>query len=62
MNRIERWMYRSERWMYKSGRPNRLAAVLNHGWAIAGAAGLGRNRLVTLEVRGRVSGRRISFL
>ncbi len=47
--------------MYRSGRPNRLAALLNRGWAIIGSAGLWRNRLVTLEVRGRSSGRLISF-
>jgi deazaflavin-dependent oxidoreductase (nitroreductase family) len=49
------------RWMYRSGRPNRIAALLNRGWAIAGAAGLWPKRLVTLEVRGRRSGRLISF-
>jgi deazaflavin-dependent oxidoreductase (nitroreductase family) len=47
--------------MYKSGRPNRWAALLNRGWAIVGKAGLWPNRLVTLEVRGRRSGRLISF-
>ena len=47
--------------MYRGGRPNRVAALLNRGWAIIGSAGLGPNRLVTLEVRGRRSGRRFSF-
>jgi deazaflavin-dependent oxidoreductase (nitroreductase family) len=47
--------------MYRGGRPNRVAALLNRGWAIAGSAGLGPNRLVTLEVRGRRSGHLISF-
>jgi deazaflavin-dependent oxidoreductase (nitroreductase family) len=47
--------------MYRRGRPNRLAALLNRGWAIIGSAGLWPNRLVTLEVRGRSSGRLISF-
>ena len=61
MHPIETWMYRSERWMYGSGRPNRLAALLNRAWAIVGASGLWRNRLVTLEVRGRRSGHLISF-
>jgi deazaflavin-dependent oxidoreductase (nitroreductase family) len=52
---------RFERWMYSSGRPNRLARLLNRGWAIAHAAGLWPSRLVTLEVRGRRTGRAISF-
>jgi deazaflavin-dependent oxidoreductase (nitroreductase family) len=47
--------------MYPGGRPNRLARVLNRGWAIAHAAGLWPSRLVTLEVAGRRSGRMISF-
>ena len=47
--------------MYKGDRPNRLAAVLNRGWAIAASAGLSPNRLAALEVRGRRSGRLISF-
>jgi deazaflavin-dependent oxidoreductase (nitroreductase family) len=61
VRRVERWMIRHQRWMYASGRPNRLAAFLNRGWAILASAGLGRDRLVTLEVRGRHSGRPISF-
>jgi deazaflavin-dependent oxidoreductase (nitroreductase family) len=47
--------------MYPRGRPNRLARVLNRGWAIAHAAGLWPSRLVTLEVAGRRTGRPISF-
>lgn len=47
--------------MYPSGRPNRLAAMLNRGWALVGKAGLWPNRLVTLEVPGRRSGRLVSF-
>lgn len=50
-----------EKGMYRRGRPNRLAALLNRGWAVVGSAGLWPNRLVTLEVRGRSSGRRVSF-
>ena len=49
------------RWMYRSGHPNRLAALLNRLSAIVGSAGLWPNRLVTLEVRGRRTGRLISF-
>jgi len=47
--------------MYRSGRPNRVAAVLNRVSAIIGSAGLWPNRLATLEVRGRRTGRLISF-
>ena len=47
---------RFERWLYPGGRPNRVARVLNRGWAILHAAGLWPSRLVTLEVPGRRSG------
>jgi hypothetical protein len=60
MSRPEHLMYRSERRMYGRGRPNRLAAFLNRAWAWVGRVGLWR-RLVTLQVRGRTSGRLISF-
>lgn len=50
-----------KRWLYKNDRPNRLAALLNRGWAIIGATGLGPSRLNTLEVRGRRTGHSISF-
>lgn len=46
--------------MYAQGRPNRVAGVLNRGWALLASAGLGPRHLVTLEVRGRRSGRAIS--
>lgn len=49
------------RWAYRGKRPNRLASVLNRGWAIVHALGLMPDYLVTLEVRGRKSGRTISF-
>jgi hypothetical protein len=58
---LEQLMYRHERWMYRDGHPNRVAKVLNRIWAGVGRAGLWRHRLVTLEVRGRRSGRAISF-
>ncbi len=63
---VWRWLWAPERpfrekGMYRSGRPNRLAALMNRGWAIIGSTGLWRNRLVTLEVRGRRSGRVVSF-
>lgn len=61
MSHLEQWMYRHERWMYASGRPNRIAALLNRGWARLGSVGLGPKRLVTLEVPGRRSGRLLSI-
>lgn len=47
--------------MYSGQRPNRLAAALARGTAMLAAAGIAPRRLVTLEVRGRRTGRRLSF-
>jgi deazaflavin-dependent oxidoreductase (nitroreductase family) len=46
--------------MYRSGRPNRLASLMNKVAAAMVSAGLRPNRMVTLEVRGRRTGRTIS--
>jgi F420H(2)-dependent quinone reductase len=51
----------SRRWMYGGKHPNRVATVLNRGTAAAAAAGIGPKRLAKLEVRGRRTGRRVSF-
>lgn len=51
----------SRRWMYGGKRPNRVAALVNRGTATVVAAGIGPKRLVQLEVRGRRTGRRLSF-
>ena len=51
----------SRRWMYRGTRPNRVAALVNRGTAAVAAAGIGPKRIVKLEVRGRRSGRRLSF-
>ncbi len=51
----------SRRWMYGGKRPKRVAAVLNRGTAALVGAGVGPKRLVTLEVCGRRTGRRLSF-
>ncbi len=61
ITKAESLIYRSERWMYTSGHPNRLAAFLNRLWAIVGSHGLWPNRLVTLEVAGRRTGRTVPF-
>ncbi len=50
-----------KRWLYRGGRPNRLARILNKGWAFIHASGIFPNYLVTLEVTGRQSGKTISF-
>lgn len=52
---------RFARWLYRGGRPGRLASYLNRFWAAVHAVGLLPNYLVTLEVRGRKSGRTIAL-
>lgn len=47
--------------MYRGGRRHRLASLLNRVDAAMASAGLAPKRLVTLEVRGRRTGRRTSF-
>jgi hypothetical protein len=47
--------------MYREQRPNRLARFLNRVWAWIGSAGVAAERVVTLEVVGRRSGRVISL-
>jgi len=49
------------RWFYRGGRPNRAARIMNRIGAAVHALGVASNYLVTLEVRGQVSGRIISF-
>ena len=46
-----------EKWLYRGGRPNRTAAVINRCVAAIHALGVAPNYLVTLDVRGRRSGR-----
>ncbi len=50
-----------KQWLYRGGRPNWLASLLNKGWAALHALGIAPNYLVTLEVRGRQSGRKLSL-
>lgn len=49
------------RWMYQGGRPNWLASALNRCSAGIHAFGIAPNYLVTLEVKGRRSGRAVSL-
>lgn len=51
----------SRRWMYRGGRPNPVAGIFGRATAALASAGLSPRRLVTLQVRGRRSGRLISF-
>jgi hypothetical protein len=51
----------ARRWMYGGKRPNRVAALLNRCTAGVVAAGIGPKRMARLEVRGRRTGRRLSF-
>ena len=50
-----------DRWLYRGGHPNRPARLLNRCWASLSTKGMAPNRLVTLEVVGRRSGKAISF-
>lgn len=45
------------RWFYRGGRPNRVARLLDRAGAALYALGVGPDRMVTLEVPGRGSGR-----
>ena len=49
------------RWLYRGGRPNWFARVKNRASARVFAAGIMPSRVAALEVRGRRSGRVISF-
>ncbi len=47
--------------MYRGNRPNPVAAILGRATAVLASVGLSPRRLVTLELRGRRSGRRVSL-
>ena len=49
------------RWLYRGQRPSRLAKILNRASATVASSGIAANYLVTLEVKGRKSGRVISL-
>jgi F420H(2)-dependent quinone reductase len=49
------------KWLYRRGRPNRVASIMNWCSAAVHAVGIAPNYLVTLDVRGRRSGRMISL-
>jgi deazaflavin-dependent oxidoreductase (nitroreductase family) len=49
------------RWLYRGQRPNWIARALNRASATVYSLGVAPNYLVTLEVRGRKSGRTVSL-
>lgn len=48
-------------WLYKGGRPNRLTQLINAAWAQFSALGFFRDYMVTLELKGRRSGKVVRF-
>lgn len=55
-------LHQLDRWLYRGGRPNRLARLMNRAWAALSSTGLVMpNRLMTLEVRGRRTGRTVTL-
>jgi deazaflavin-dependent oxidoreductase (nitroreductase family) len=59
--RVANWYGDYLRWLYRGGRPNRFARLQNRASALVFAAGIWPRRLAALEVRGRRSGRTVSF-
>ncbi len=56
------FLHRFDQWLYRGGRPNRLARLINRQWATVFSAGIFQpNRVAALQVRGRRTGRLISF-
>ena len=49
------------RWLYRGGRPSRFAKLQNRMSAVAFGAGIWPRRVAELQVRGRRSGRVVSF-
>ena len=50
-----------KRWLYRDGHPNWVARTLDRGTAALYALGVAPDYLVTLEVRGRRSGRNVAL-
>jgi hypothetical protein len=50
-----------QRWQFRDGRTNWSARVLSGLLGIVFAAGIGPSQAATIEVRGRKTGRKISF-
>ncbi len=58
---IEQWFYRGKQWLYRGNKPNWIAKILNRSLTIVASRRATSNGVVTLEVIGRKSGRKISF-
>jgi hypothetical protein len=58
---LKKRLYDLKKWLYGGGRPNWMATALNRCSAAVHALGIAPNYLVTLEVRGRRTGRTISL-
>ena len=50
-----------KRWLYRGGRPNLYAKILNKGYAAMHSLGIAPDRMVTLEVAGRKTGKMVRF-
>lgn len=58
---VHRVVHRARRWLYRGKRPGAAARALNRVQAQLAAHGIGPSRVVTLDVRGRRTGRTISM-
>lgn len=58
---LNSWLYRLKQRLYRGGRPNWVATMMNRCSAAVHALGIAPDYLVTLEVRGRRSGRTTSL-
>ena len=54
-------LHAAKRWLYRGNRPHGLARWLNRAWATLHARGIAPGWLVTLEVKGRTSGRMLAL-
>jgi deazaflavin-dependent oxidoreductase (nitroreductase family) len=50
-----------DRWLYRGKHPHHLARLMNRAWAGLASAGVGPDRLVRLEVKGRRTGQPVTF-
>jgi hypothetical protein len=53
--------YEYRRWLYRGGRPNWFARLQNHASAVLFAVGIMPGRAAELQIKGRSTGRVISF-
>ncbi|HET8843127.1 MAG TPA: hypothetical protein VFN35_16820 [Ktedonobacteraceae bacterium] len=58
---MKHWLYGCKQWLYRDNRPNWIARGVNRAYALFFSSGLLPEYMATLEVKGRKSGRMISF-